>query len=263
MSKDIYSEALEKVNRDLIAGSLGLSLKNMLNSAIDNKAKEYNLLKVKPTQEEVREEIEALITKLTEAVIKSREFKDSLYKESYERLKALGDKGNTYGDLLTEIYEDEYHLSEIFVRLVEEGEKVVITSAKQLQELTGITEIYLEEKKLTKKEAQEEAFKQIEETFIQGMYYRYFSTIETMLEAGAKYKDILLIGPKDFNLPEQWSGTLAKNKEEVILWAISFVYLINETVGLMLLPSLRAVAEEIEAPYSVIMECYNRTNFKK
>jgi hypothetical protein len=263
MSKDIYSEALEKVNRDLIAGSLGLSLKNMLNSAIDNKAKEYNLLKVKPTPEEVREEIEALITKVTEAVIKSREFKDSLYKESYERLRALGDKGNTYGDLLTEIYEDEYHLSEIFVRLVEETEKVAITSAKQLQELTGITEIYLEEKKLTKKEAQEEATKQIEETFIRGMYYRYFSTIENMLETGAKYKDILLIGPKDFNLPERWSGTLGKNKEEVILWGITFTYLINEPGGLMLLPSLRTVAEEIEAPYSVLMKCYNRTNFKK
>lgn len=263
MSERIYNKVLEKVNGDLKAGSLGISVKNILSSVIDNKIEEYKLLKVNPTQEEIREEIEALITKISDAVIKSREFKDSLYKESYERLKALGDKGNTYGDLLTEIYEDEDHLSEIFVRIVEEGEKVAITSAKQLQELTGITEIYPEEKKLSKKGAQEEAFKQIEETFIQGMYYRYFATIEGMLEAGAKYKDILLIGPKDFNLPEQWSGTLAKNKEEVILWALSFVYLINEPGGLMLLPSLRTVAEEIEAPYSVLIDCYNLTNLNK
>ena len=76
-----------------------------------------------------------------------------------------------------------------------------------------------------------------------------------MLEAGAKYKDILLLNPKDFNLPDQWSGTLAKNKEEVILWAIGFTYLVNER-SLMLFPSLRTIAEEIEAPYSVLMDCY-------
>lgn len=77
-----------------------------------------------------------------------------------------------------------------------------------------------------------------------------------MLDAGAKYKDILLLSPKDFNLPDQWSGTLAKNKEEVILWAIGFTYQINEPSSLMMLPSLRTVAEEIEAPYSILMDCY-------
>jgi len=100
----------------------------------------------------------------------------------------------------------------------------------------------------------------MEHTLILGMFNRYFTTIEDMLEAGAKYKDILLLEPKDFNLPDQWSGTLAKNKEEVILWAISFTYLINEPGNLMMLPNLRAVAEEIEAPYSVLMDCYKLFN---
>ena len=100
----------------------------------------------------------------------------------------------------------------------------------------------------------------MEHTLILGMYNRYFTTLEDMLEAGAKYKDILLLSPKDFNLPDQWSGTLAKNKEEVILWAISFTYLINEPGSLMMLPSLRTVAQEIQAPYSVLMDCYNLTN---
>ena len=92
------------------------------------------------------------------------------------------------------------------------------------------------------------------------MYNRYFTTIEDMLEAGAKYKDILLLNPKDFNLPEKWSGTLAENKEEVILWAISFTYLINEPAGLMMLPNLRIIADEIEAPYSVLMDCFKLFN---
>ena len=61
---------------------------------------------------------------------------------------------------------------------------------------------------------------------------------------------------EDFNLPDQWSGTLAKNKEEVILWTIGFTYQINEPGSLFMLPSLRTVAEEIEAPYSILMDCY-------
>ena len=92
------------------------------------------------------------------------------------------------------------------------------------------------------------------------MYSRYSSVLECMLEAGAKYKDVVIINPKDFNLPEKWSGTLATNKEEVILWAISFTYLINEPAGLMMLPNLRLIAEEIEAPYSVLMDCFKLFN---
>jgi hypothetical protein len=268
MSKDIYSKVIEDLRDEFIGiGDIKPSVKNILSSLIKNKAEEYKLHKIKPTEEELKKEINIILGTVADNIIKSSEYKDKLYKKSYDKLKALGDEGKSYGDLFTEIYSDEDYLCDIFIRLVEEQEGGVITSAKQLQELTGITEIkgYWDEDKRetvqykdktisTKKEAQEEAKKQIEETFIQGMYNRYFTTIEDMLEAGAKYKDILLLSPKDFNLPEQWSGTLAKNKEEVILWAISFTYLVNEQ-SLMLLPGLRLIAEEIEAPYSVLMDC--------
>lgn len=45
-----------------------------------------------------------------------------------------------------------------------------------------------------------------------------------------------------------------------ILWAISFEFMINEPASLRLLPDLRSIAQEIEAPYSVLMDCYNLTN---
>ena len=275
MSKDIYSKVIEELSEELIGktGDIKPSVKNILNSLINNKAEEYKLLKIKPTEEDIKKEIQAIFKTVVDTLIKSREYKDKLYKKSYDRLKALVDEGKTFGDIFTEIYSDESYLNDIFIRLIEDKEKVAITSAKQLQELSGITEIYGywdEDKKetvtykdktiSTKKEAQEEAKKQIEDTFIQGMYNRYFTTLEDMLEAGAKYKDILLLSPKDFNLPDQWSGTLAKNKEEVILWAISFTYLIDEPGSLMMLPSLRTVAEEIGAPYSVLMDCFKLFN---
>jgi hypothetical protein len=271
MSKDIYHKVIEELQEELVVNSTSMSpySKNILSSLIKNKAEEYKLHKIQPTEEELKKDINTLLETVVSTIIKSREYKDKLYKKSYDKLKALGDESKSYGDLFSEIYDDEEYLCDIFIRLIEEEEGVVITSAKQLQELTGIEEIkgywdadkgevipYKDKTISTKKEAQEEAKKQIEQTFIQGMYNRYFTTIEDMLDAGAKYKDILLLSPKDFNLPDQWSGTLAKNKEEVILWAIGFTYQINEPSSLMMLPSLRTVAEEIEAPYSILMDCY-------
>lgn len=277
MSKDIYSKVIEELRDELIGktGDIKPSVNNILSSLIKNKAEEYKLHKIKPTEEEVKKEIVTLLKTVADTLIKSKEYKDKFYKKSYDKLKALVDEGKPFEYIFTEIYLDENYLCDIFIRLIEDKEGVAITSAKQLQELSGITEIYgywdedkgervqYKDKTIsTKKEAQEEAKKQIEETFIQGMYNRYFTTIKDMLEAGAKYKDILLLNPKDFNLPEQWSGTLAKNKEEVILWAIGFTYLITEPVSLMFLPDLRSIAQEIEAPYSVLMDCYKLTNMR-
>ena len=279
MSKDIYSKVIEEL-RDEFIGNPGEDTKlkplgqTIINTLMNNKAEEYKLFKLKPTEEEIRKDIQTLLGVVADTIVESREFKDKFYKKSYDKLKALVDEGNSFGDIFTEIYSDEEYLNDIFIRLIEEKEGVAITSAKQLQELSGITEIYgywdkdkeeiVQYKDNTisnKKEAQNEAKRQIEETFIVGMFNRYIITIEDMLEAGAKYKDVLLLNPKDFNLPEQWSGTGAKNKQEVILWAISLSYVIRETPGLMITPSLRSIAKKIEAPYSVVMDSYKLHRF--
>jgi hypothetical protein len=275
MSKDIYNTVLEELAVEFLTkgGSYTPLFNDMLTDLALRKKEEYILLNKKPTEEELRKELDVFFKLISESIQKKRGFRDELYKRSYDKLKVLVDSGTTFGDIFTEIYSDESYLNDIFIRLVEEKEGVLITSAKQLQELTGITEIYgywdsekgetiqYKDKTIsTKKEAKEEAKKQIEETFTAGMYSRYSSVLECMLEAGAKYKDIVIINPKDFNLPEKWSGTLATNKEEVILWAISFTYLINEPAGLMMLPNLRLIAEEIEAPYSVLMDCFKLFN---
>ena len=270
MSKDIYTKVIEEIADEFIRdkGFFKPYAQNIVLALVNKKTEEYKLYKIQPTEEEMKKDVNTLLEIASKVFIKSREYKDTFYKKSYDRLKALVDEGKTFGDIFTEIYLDESCLNDIFIRLIEDKEGVAITSAKQLQELSEITEIYGywdEDKKetvqykdkdiSTKKEAKEEAKIQIEDCFIQGMYNRYFTTLKDMLEAGAKYKDILLLNPKDFNLPDQWSGTLAKNKEEVILWAIGFTYLVNER-SLMLFPSLRTIAEEIEAPYSVLMDCY-------
>jgi len=280
MSELIHDKVVKEIIQEAIVdtGKLQPFTERLINHYLqDLITKAQLLLKSGSKREDVKESLaqefrDSILDKVVEAFKKSSEFKNSVYKKSYERLKALGDETKSYGDLFVEIYEDQTYLMEIFVRLVEEQEGVAITSAKQLQELTGIKEIYgywdeekeeivpYGDKKPTKKEAQEIAFKQIEDTFIGAMSYRYSKALEDILEAGGKYSDLLQVKPSYFNLPETWSGCLPTDQYSSILWAIENVFLIGEPGYLMLLPDLRSIAQEVEAPYSVLMDCYNLTN---
>lgn len=261
MSKLIIDKVVKELIQELVGepGKREPFAETVVNSYLQDLTAQAQLLlnsgsKVEDIEEYYLQELRGnLKENVVEALIKNSEFKDSLYKKSYERLKALGDGSKTYGELFTEFYDEEY-LFEIFVRIVEETEGVAITSAKQLQELTGITEIYPEENS-TKKEAQATALKQIEETFIKAMSYRYSKALEDILEAGGKYNDLLKVKPIFFNLPETWSGCLTTDKYSSILWAIVYTFLINEPNSTVK-PDLKTIAKEIEAPYSVLMDAH-------
>ena len=151
MSELIHDKVVKEILQELVGepGKKQPFAESLVNSYLQDLVAQVQLLaksgsKVEDLQEYYLQELKGnIMDSVVEALIKSYEYKDSLYKKSYERLKAIGgDEGKSYGDLFTEIYEDETYLNEIFVRIVEETEGVAITSAKQLQELTGITEIY-------------------------------------------------------------------------------------------------------------------------
>lgn len=116
-----------------------------------------------------------------------------------------------------------------------------VKDGKHLQKITRITK---------------ETLEGLEETVISSRCSKYFRALEKALEEGAKYKDLLQIKPQDFGLPETWSGCLGSDQYSSILWALSFEFLINVPASLMLLPDLRSIAQEIEAPYSVLMDAY-------
>ena len=108
------------------------------------------------------------------------------------------------------VYSDVKEAQESFVDYVEEVSKTKVKDAKHLQELTGITLI-----------------DELEETLINSRYTKYFRALEKALEDGAKYKELLNISPKEYNLPEVWSGALAGDQYSSILWALSFLELIE------------------------------------
>ena len=89
----------------------------------------------------------------------------------------------------------------------------------------------------------------------------YYNSLKTALENGAKYKDLLKIDPKEFGLPETWGSFYNRpaNKENSILQAIADEFLLIENV--LTHPDLRDIAEELEAPYSIIMEAKNMVTY--
>jgi hypothetical protein len=147
--------------------------------------------------------------------------------------------------ITTVVYCDEKESQVAFVDYVEEINQTKVKDAKHLQSLTGITE---------------ETLEGLEETVTSSRYSKYFKALRVALVEGAKYEDLLQIKPQAYNLPETWSGSLSSDQYSSILWAISFEFLIDEPASLMLLPDLRSIAKELEAPYSVLMDCYKLRN---
>jgi hypothetical protein len=167
----------------------------------------------------------------------------------------------------TSCYSDVKEAQESFIDYVEEIYQTKVNSSKHLQKLTGITHIDSWDKKAgkyitpeTEKEAKENAIRKLEDTITGSRYSKYSRALEKALQERAKYKDLIQIKPEKYGLPQTWSGWLGSDQYSSILWALSFEYLINEPAGLMLLPDLRSIAQEIEAPYSVLIDCYNLTN---
>lgn len=153
-------------------------------------------------------------------------------------------------------YTDEKVGSEIYLRLAEAYFKKRITTGAELWELTRG-----KDQKVNDKEGIE--YNQLIVDLSNILRYEVY--LYYLLNAGAKYSDLLKVEPFEFNLPEDWSKIVGvrdkENKETAILWAIFFAYSIGDTTGLMVAPSLRSIAKQIEAPYSVVMDSYKLSSW--
>jgi len=178
------------------------------------------------------------------------------YNRDLKGIKEAYSKSKSWEDVITSGYfnSDEATSMEAFIDFVEETYQTKIKDAKDLDKLTGI-------KSLLSKEPNIEKGKEptLEYILTSSRYSKYFRALETALEGGATYPELLKIKPKEYGLPETWSGCLGSDQYSSILWALSFEFLTNEPASLMLIPDLRSIAQEIQAPYSVLMDCYKLT----
>lgn len=186
-----------------------------------------------------------------------KEIKDTHYLKHLKEIRETYEESKDWNKVIsTAVYSDVDEAQEAFIDYVEEVYKTKVKDAKHLQKLTGLKEDSLKEEPNIKA-GEETTFEQI---ITASRYSKYFRALETALEGGATYPELLKIKPKEYGLPEKWNKVLGSDQYSTILWALSFEFLINEPASLMFLPDLRSIAEEIQAPYSVLMDCYNLTN---
>ena len=184
-------------------------------------------------------------------------------KQFYDRdlkgIKEAYSKSKSWEDVITSGYfnSDENSSMEAFIDFVEDVFKTKIKDAQQLDKLTGLTTLLPKEPNIEKGKEPT-----LEYILTSSRYSKYFRALETALEEGATYPELLKIKPKEYGLPEKWNNVLGSDQYSTILWVLSFEFLINEPASLMLLPDLRSIAQEIQAPYSVLMDCYKLTNMR-
>jgi hypothetical protein len=188
------------------------------------------------------------------------DIKDRHYLKHLEGIKEAYQKAESWRDVVASdyFYSDENKSMEAFIDYVEEVYKTKVKDAKELEKLTGLTALLPKEQNIEK--GKEPTLDYI---LTSSRYSKYFRALETALDKGATYPELLQISPNKFNLPKDFKreNIVGSDSYNSILWAISFTYLIDEPAGVMLLPSLRSIAEEIKAPYSVIMDAYNLTRY--
>jgi hypothetical protein len=166
----------------------------------------------------------------------------------------------------TDVYSDSYEAQESFIDYVEEVYQTKIKDIKQLQELTGIVKLNSWDEKLKdfkpvgEAEAKENAIRELDETLTRARFNKFSRALGRALDEGAKYKDLIQIQPKDYGLPESWRYCLASDQYTTILWAISLDYFLREPGFIVLAPKPRDIAEDLEAPLSVIMDAIKDCN---
>jgi hypothetical protein len=177
-----------------------------------------------------------------------------IYDRDLKGIKEAYNGSKSWEDVITSDYfnSDDNPSMEAFIDFVEETYQTKVKDPKHLQELTGIKSLLPKEPNIKKgNEAT------LEGILIKARYSKYSRALKTALQEGVKYKDLLQIKPQDYGLPIIWSGCLGLDQYSSILWAISFEFMLNETKLSVLLPDLRSIAQELEAPYSVLMDAYN------
>jgi len=175
-----------------------------------------------------------------------------IYNRDLKGITEAYSKSKSWEDVITSGYfnSDENTSMEAFIDLVEDVYKTKIKDAKQLDKLTGLTTLLSKEPNIEKGKEPT-----LEYILTSSRYSKYFRALEKALQEGAKYKDLLQIKPQDFGLPKTWSGCLGSDQYSSILWALESTFLIGEP-NTSVRPDLKAIAQEIEAPYSVLMDAH-------
>ena len=162
---------------------------------------------------------------------------DGLSEEAVARIKESDEEAPD--ELPSDYMEPDFW--EILIDLIEESRGSKIADAKELQEITGLTEYSLEE---------------VNKWLTWGRWSKYNKALKAALEGGGKYADLLKIEPSAYGLPQEWESYENEGaqigKERAVVNAICWHYGLPEWSAIR--PSPREAAEASGAPYPLILE---------
>jgi hypothetical protein len=167
-----------------------------------------------------------------------------LYIKYKRAISEIYERTTNWDEVIAVVFDDQPS-QEAFIDYIEETYNTKVSDVKCLL-------------KLTKIKAEDENFTSLEEIIRNSRYSKYCRALKIALQKGAKYKDLLKIKPQDYGLSKTWNGCLSSDQYSSILWTLSKVCSVD-TIEFIISPDLRSVAREIEAPYSVVMDCFNLT----
>ena len=170
---------------------------------------------------------------------------DDLYPvmASLEEMDEALTDGKTYADIFNAlVYSDAMESALAFLLLVEEQSNTEVKSPEQLLKLA----------KLGKK-----AEKDVTSAYYEACEFKYQLALEKILRDGGKYKDLLGLNPEAYGLPDEGEDERKTHVETAIVLYYGFI----ETA--VFRPSVRDVAEELEAPYEVILKASKCMDAKK
>lgn len=146
--------------------------------------------------------------------------------------------------LVSDPYLNEPNAKSILLDYVEELYKTKVTGVDQLRDLLKVS-----------KDLQDE----VEYAFIVWNYNKYYRSLTEEIKRGKKYKDLFKITPANYNLPNTWRGCNTSDHYTTILRAVGDQFYLKD-FDLAVLPGLRKIAKELEAPFSVIMDAFEAAN---
>jgi len=176
-----------------------------------------------------------------------------------EKYKETKDWSSVYCSV---VYSDVDISNEAFIDYLEEVEGVKINDVKQLQKITGLTHLvppdWEDGKDCPDKISKQFSIKDLGECLLSARLNKYERALTNAIQTGAKYKDLLQIKPKDWDLPESWDNDSdVKDQRSAIIMSIHYIFFFEVRLSFTS-PSLRKIAEDLEAPLELIIEAYTK-----
>lgn len=184
----------------------------------------------------------------TMAFLKSSQEFDLLEKDylryitARQEIEALRAQGRSWKDIFsTGIDNSLIWALEAFLDAVEAEPGTQITDVDLLADITGIVD-----------------GQELQTLLFSGRESKYTRALRKAIEEGAMFPDLQLVEPSIFGLPESWDRPSGGNgnKRSSIIWAIGEGYAVSFLTYNKVSPHLRSIAQDLNAPYSVIVEAF-------